>query len=54
MKARKAGNEAARKSQRQLESPPIEWPMKIQERPVASRSPTGHQKSRKTSSRPRR
>src|ERR1044072_5040300 len=53
-KARKAGNAAARKSQRQLFEPPTSWPMKIQERKVASSSPTGHQKSRKTSSRPRR
>src|SRR5213080_1718706 len=44
----------ARKSQRQLFEPPTSWPMKIQERKVASSSPTGHQKSRKTSSRPRR
>jgi len=53
-KAKNAGNDAARKSQRQLLSPPIEWPMKIHERKVASSRPTGHQKSRKTSSRPRR
>src|SRR5215217_663198 len=50
----RAGKLAARKSQRQSQLPPKEWPMKTQERPVASSSPTGHQKSRKTSSRPRR
>ena len=53
-KASSAGNEAARKSQRQLLAPPMSCPMKIHERKVASSSPTGHQKSRKTSRRPRR
>src|SRR6185437_15719939 len=52
--AKNAGNDAARKSQRQLLSPPIECPMKTHDRKVASSSPTGHQKSRKTSRRPRR
>src|SRR6185295_10396580 len=47
--ASSAGNDAARKSQRQLLVPPTSCPMKIHERKVASSSPTGHQKSRNTS-----
>src|SRR5918911_1354527 len=49
-----AGKLAARKSQRQLQLPPTECPRKTHESPVATSKPIGHQKSRKTSSRPRR
>ena len=50
--ARKAGNEAARKSQRHAQSPPT-CSRKNQESPVASRSPTGQKRSSTTRKRPR-
>src|SRR5204862_7510211 len=48
-----AGNDAARKSQRQLQPPPT-GTRKRYERPVASSRPTGQKKSSSTSNRPRR